>query len=140
MRRLLIIACSATKRQVSGRVPAIELYDGPAYRILRPRMQHGLVVLIISAEHGAIDSEKLIETYDRLLTPERAAYLNRSYKLGRATMLASLPWDAIHVHAGKTYRDALPMKRLIEAGATVGTGGIGQQLGQLKAWLERTAG
>lgn len=139
MRRLLIIACSATKRQAEGRVAAVDLYDGPSYRILRPRMTHGLVVLVISAEHGAIDGGHYITTYDRMMTPERGDYLKRTGKLGRLTMMLSLPWESIHVHGGKHYRAVLPMAKLEQLGASVSSGGIGQQLGQLKAWLERTA-
>lgn len=52
-RRLLILACSATKRDDPTYMPAIERYDGPLWRTLR-----------------AADTP--IETYDARMTPEIA--------------------------------------------------------------------
>ena len=34
-RRLLVLACSATKRPDAGYIPARERYDGPLWRTLR---------------------------------------------------------------------------------------------------------
>jgi hypothetical protein len=38
-RRLLILACSATKRSEPGRIHALIRYDGPSYRVVRRFLQ-----------------------------------------------------------------------------------------------------
>lgn len=54
--RLLILSCSRRKRLDTDLLPAIERYDGPAFRVLRrflrERPFEAPDVLILSAEHG----------------------------------------------------------------------------------------
>src|ERR671937_639945 len=77
--RLLIVACSRRKRADPGLLPAIERYDGPAYRVLRRYLrQHPSQppdVLILSAELGLVLHTQPIPAYDRLMTPQRAREL-----------------------------------------------------------------
>lgn len=76
MQRLLILACSQRKRPEASPLPAIERYDGPAFRVLRRYCRliqdSGLIVYVVSAEFGLISAEKTIPTYDRRMTSERA--------------------------------------------------------------------
>lgn len=145
---LLIIACSATKMPVKPgqEVAALELYDGPSYKILRKhlaaRASNGLgldpQIVIVSALHGAIDPKTSIQTYDLKMTNDRAAYLDAFGSMWYLkALLAEQDWKRIHIACGQTYRAALPMRQL-EAmpGVTIAHGGIGQQLRQLKLWLQ----
>lgn len=136
-RRLLIIACSATKRQTApGEVlPAIGLYDGPGYRTLRKHLMGDTTVLILSAEHGILEANQGICWYDQKMSREVARTLRERGHLDALEPYLLEEWDAVHVHAGATYREALPVERLKAMGATFARGGIGEQLGQLKAWL-----
>ena len=142
MSRLLLLACSSRKRPDPGRLPAIERYDGPAYRVLRRfvRLQPGDApdVYILSARFGLIRGDEPIPAYEQRMTPLRAEELRgatadhlRSLNIGRRYQNAFL-------HAGAIYReilflpliDELPQQRL-----TSPTGSQGVQLTRLKSWL-----
>lgn len=72
--RLLILACSATKRRDAGWIDAIDRYDGPLWQTVRAakpdRMQ--IKVAVLSARYGFLDSRSPIEDYDARLTPNLA--------------------------------------------------------------------
>lgn len=72
--RLLILACSATKRRDAGWIDAIDRYDGPLWQTVRAvapdRMR--IKVAVLSARYGFLDSRSPIEDYDARLTPELA--------------------------------------------------------------------
>ena len=74
---LIVLGCSATKFPVQGQVPAIHLYDGPVYRVLRAHLRthrwpEGLSLGILSAKYGLIGGVAPIETYDQRMTADRA--------------------------------------------------------------------
>ena len=73
--RLLILACSATKRADIGRIPAIDRYDGPLWRTLRHGDPDGRKarVAVLSARHGFLEGRWPIENYDCRLTEQVAA-------------------------------------------------------------------
>lgn len=73
--RLLILACSATKRDDAGRMPAIERYNGPLWRTLRHCDPEGRKarVAFVSARYGFRDADSPIEAYDARLTEDAAA-------------------------------------------------------------------
>ena len=60
---MLILACSRRKRPDDGLLPAIERYDGPAFRVLRRYLRERPAgapdVFILSAEHGLIGALSL---------------------------------------------------------------------------------
>lgn len=72
--RLLILACSATKRVDTGRIPAIDRYDGPLWRTLRHSDPGGRKarVAVLSARHGFLEGRWPIENYDCRLTEQVA--------------------------------------------------------------------
>jgi hypothetical protein len=135
MTALLIIACSATKRHDAGGLPAIDRYDGPAFRVLRKALREraglsdALGIRILSAEFGLIGPWIHIPNYDRRMTAERAQEL-------RPEVTAALGglWPAAYVHANHRYRLALPPAPW-PVSIRVAHRGIGYQLAQLKAWL-----
>lgn len=142
MSRLLLLACSSRKRLDPGHLPAIERYDGPAYRVLRRfvRLQPGDApdVYILSAQFGLIQSDEPIPAYDRRMTARRAQELRSA----TADQLRSLDpgsrYQDVFLHAGAMYReiltqplvDMLPQQRLVSP-----TGSQGVQLTLLKSWL-----
>lgn len=161
MRPLLILACSATKRRPRDPVSAYELYDGPAYRVLRASSWPGpegpdCRVMILSAEHGLISAWHDIEHYDRRMDEARAAELSivhdedalmwdlfgRFLRDSRRDEWAEqFPTSEVFVWGGGLYRQVV---RALESvgvfdncprGVTYSSGGIGVQLAQLKAWL-----
>lgn len=73
--RLLILACSATKRDGQTYMPAIERYDGPLWRTLRTVDPDGKLAKIafLSAHFGFRSADTPIEMYDSRMTREVAA-------------------------------------------------------------------
>ena len=70
LHRLLILACSATKRSQPGWIPAVDRYDGPLWQTLRAigPDREDTKVAVLSARYGFIDSRSPIENYDTRLT------------------------------------------------------------------------
>lgn len=108
--RLIVLGCSATKRDTAAKLPAVDLYDGPMYRVLRTFLRKhlwpkDLSVAILSAEHGLMGGLTPIETYDKRMTPERA----KSLKLGVRETLGA--WKDKHSQVqlvlGKDYLEAI---------------------------------
>jgi hypothetical protein len=145
MQRFLILACSATKRPTAGLCPALERYDGPAYRVLRAwlRMQPTagvhLTVCIISAAYGWLAADTPIPDYNQRMTAARALALRADVRVALLETVADDgPFDATLIMLGAAYRAAVPLDPATSAclGTLTWTqGGIGQQLGQLKRWL-----
>ena len=78
--RLIVLGCSATKRDTAAKLPAVDLYDGPMYRVLRTFLRRhlwpkDLSVAVLSAEHGLMGGMTPIETYEHRMTPDRAKTL-----------------------------------------------------------------
>lgn len=73
--RLLILACSATKRDGPKYMPAIERYDGPLWRTLRTVDPDGRLAKIafLSAHFGFRSADTPIEIYDTRMTEDIAA-------------------------------------------------------------------
>ena len=142
--RLLILACSATKRHDAGLLPALDRYDGPSYRTLRrfladqPAQRNALDVLILSAESGLIGGTTPIPDYDRRMDPVRAAELRLSVVDVLAVHLDEQRYEATFVSLGRDYAPALEITDDVRPNLgvlTVASGGIGMRLGQLRRWL-----
>jgi hypothetical protein len=145
-RRTLILACSATKHKDPGRLQALDRYDGPAFRTLRANWPRGHWLeppFILSAEHGLIDAGFPIEDYDRRMTAARADELLVQVhdQLERLELGGQLG-EEILFFGGEIYRNLILYAAASIAGdlrirIRTTRGGIGEQLGQLKAWLRR---
>ena len=118
---LLILGCSDSKRETPGRLPAVELYDGPMYRVFRKFLReyewpHNLSVSVLSAEHALFGAIKEIEPYDKRMVKATATAMSAScgevlhqwtsqhsngyFSLGRAYLPAverHLPSSYIHL-------------------------------------------
>ncbi len=79
-KQLVVLGCSATKVEAQGLLPAINLYDGPTFRVLRSylrdfRWPESLSVAVLSAKYGIIGGLSNITSYDQRMTAERATQL-----------------------------------------------------------------
>ena len=164
-KRLLILACTATKRRDENPMPALRRYDGPSFRTLRKWQTtyadhvQQMDILILSARLGLIAADTEIEDYDQRMTLERAAALQPVVSSALQQFLAKHgPYAATLIHLGQDYlpalvpnldhsMDAVQSARKLhdwlmttaatQLGALTATdGGIGVRLGQLKRWLE----
>src|SRR5438105_981754 len=81
-RRLLLLSCSQRKLDTSGKIPALQRYDGPAFQVVRRYLRETndplLHVCVLSAEYGIIAADDRIADYDRTMDTERAAALRES--------------------------------------------------------------
>src|SRR3989440_5104424 len=78
MNRLLVLSCSQSKIPKCARLPAIQRYNGPVFRLLRRYLENAseeLDIYILSAEFGLIRHTRLIPFYDRPMTKRRACEL-----------------------------------------------------------------
>lgn len=137
---LLILGCSKKKCKVPGRVPALEIYDGGNFQVLRKYFREkgwppGLMVKVISAKHGMIDATTLIETYDRRLDKEAAKNLNP--EVLRALGKLELSPESVFINLGKTYLSAIDgIEELFSSDKIdFAAGGIGQKMQVMKQWL-----
>lgn len=73
--RLLVLACSATKRADPEPMPALARYDGPLWRTLRAADPGGRLAraAFLSARYGFREASTPIADYDARLTPDLAA-------------------------------------------------------------------
>jgi hypothetical protein len=74
-RRLLILACSVTKRHDTHPIPARDRYDGPLWRTLRATDPYDRLARVgfLSARFGFRDAQTRIEDYDARLGEDLAA-------------------------------------------------------------------
>ncbi len=143
MRRLLIIACGATKRSMAGLVAAIDRYYGPPYRTLRANLRELAedrhpTIAILSAEFGLIPAETPIPDYDHRMTQARALALRGQVRAALATILTAGGYAATFVNLGSDYMPALPLDptTIPRLGViTTAQGGIGERMAQMKCWL-----
>lgn len=138
--KLLLISCSATKRQGELTLPAIERYDGPKFRVLRKALAgdiEPLTVRILSAAKGMIGPEFPLEHYDMELTPKSRDRLVMSpaHRAGFAALVAA--HDDVFVMAGGLYLTVLDAWHPGRPAWRVATGAPGQRLNQLKTWLHQ---
>ena len=143
-RYLLILACSKRKRSDPGLLPAIERYDGPAFRVLRRFLKQDLSevidisVYILSAEFGLIPGDRPIPDYDRRMTKLRAKELQpKAVKQIKDILNASL-YQKLLICVGRDYLAALEgYHQFITKKITVeiAKGGLGQKLSILYQWL-----
>jgi hypothetical protein len=144
-KRLILLACTATKRADPDPLPAIRRYDGPSFRTLRkwqasnpPAAEH-LDVLILSAKLGLITADAPISDYHQRMTVARAPELRQAVSTALTHFVARHgPYAATLIHLGQDYLPALTLEQIQAApfGAVTWTaGGIGARLGQINAWL-----
>ena len=136
---LLLLGCSDRKRAFKGKLPALDLYDGVNFRVLRAFLHErgwppGLCIKILSAKYGLIDSTDLIETYDQRLDVATARKINR--KVLKSLTRFGRP-SYIFVNLGKDYLPAIDgIDRIFQKERIVrADGGIGVKMAHMKRWL-----
>lgn len=133
---LLILPCSKQKKELYSAC-ALELYDGPFYRVVRKNQPKNLDILILSAKYGLISSDNLISYYDQIMTPKRAEELASKIMMKLERIFTNENYDEVFINLGKNYLPALDgaKKILDEHNVNWANGQIGERLHQLKNWL-----
>lgn len=151
--KLIIMACSATKKRDAGEIPAIDRYDGPMWRTLRAQLQRTpeakaaalsgeLLIWVVSARYGFFDAVATpIRDYDQKMTPGRMAKMLAcpSYDLQRIRSFVD-DADVVLFAGGELYRSAMwkasgaRLTTIMKIDETDGAG-IGEHRAQLAAWI-----
>lgn len=136
---LLIISCSEKKAQISNPAPAIEVYDGPFFKMIRKlknesKFSNNIHVLIISAKYGIIGLYDLIEKYNQKMTKRRAEELKIGVKKKLEEFLNNKNFKEIFVCLGKNYRLVLDGFNS-DIPIIYADGKIGEKLSQTKEWV-----
>jgi hypothetical protein len=76
-RRLLMLACSASKSRQISAIPALDRYTGPLWQTLKATDSAGRLAFasVLSAHIGWKPASTLVASYERRLTPARAREL-----------------------------------------------------------------
>jgi hypothetical protein len=142
MNRILILACSQRKSRAPEPLPALDRYDGPAFRVLRKYLREhrdeGLTVFILSAKYGLIGANRKIIDYDCRLTPDLAATMRHKVIATVRRAMRRRRARAIGICASRDYRRALAgVEELAPENVRVSliAGGQGTRLAALKQWL-----
>ena len=137
--RLLILACSSTKKRSRRLLRAIDRYDGPVFRTLRIFWKEGgetpraKDVYILSAKFGLIPGTRRIPYYDVAMNRKRASAMSQTAARALKSVVRSGSFvDGLAV-MGSRYRQALQLEDCWPF--MTAKGGIGYQLGSLKRWL-----
>ena len=138
MSSLLIMSCSKTKKHLDN-VPAIELYDGQAYRVIRKNSAENLEILIISAKYGLLRSTDIISYYDQVMTVSQAAGMRKEVSAGIMNIVSREDFRRIFIILGFPYNLAVSEELMGFLDENfylqVAHGPIGKRLHQLKEWL-----
>lgn len=142
-KQLLVLGCSQTKREAPGLLPAIDRYDGSAYRVLRSYLRErewpsNLSVAILSARYGLVGGFTGIEDYNERMTPLRATEWEPKCRLTLSDWATD--HSSIHFSLGKDYLPAVfpTIEHDLKGKAEIFEGPIGMKLSQIKGLLERT--
>ena len=142
MHRLLVLACSKRKVAAAELLPALDCYDGPAFRVLRKYLREhereALSILVLSAKYGLIPADQPIVPYDCRLTRASARALKPQVLKAAYSALRMKKWRSVGICVGKDYQIALEgISELIPDGVRVDViaGGQGQRLTALRKWL-----
>ena len=138
-KRLLILGCADRKRETDGWLPALDLYDGPAYRVVRNFLRdyqwpEDLSIAVLSAKYGLFGILKGIEHYNQRM--DLAAAKSKVSECSTILDKWAAYHRSVHVSLGKNYIPAVrPALDELNLELEVFEGGIGQKLNQVKSFL-----
>lgn len=137
MTRALFLSCSRAKNPAAGLLPAVERYNGPAFRTLRLwRDKAGdLRVWVLSAEHGLISGNDEIADYDRRMDAARVAELQEETEEKLSGIAAAHSFSAALICMADAYASAFPARFPNGAEMERAGGRIGGKISRLKTWL-----
>lgn len=144
MQTLLIQSCSKSKIEPSEPVPALELYSGYYYKIIKKAKREGefdsnIDICILSAKHGLIDSNTNLSFYDQKMDSERALELRNEVKETLKNRLNTHKYDEVLINMGQSYREAIQgIEDEIDIPVCVIEGKLGERGRKLKQRIRRS--
>lgn len=135
---LLVQSCSKSKKQAEEPVPALELYSGYFYKIIKKARREGKIrpdldIRILSAKYGLLEPDTEITTYDLRMDSKRAAELSDSVPDELAAIVETTKHNQILVNMGKEYQQAIAgFDSHIDANVKYLSGRLGERGSKLK--------
>ena len=139
MKDLIIMSCSKTKKNIDI-APAIEMYDGQAYRTLKKNLSGNVRILIISAKYGLLRPSDIISWYDQEMTAAKAMDLRRQVQEEVMKTTKKKNTERVFIYLGYPYNLAISneLERYLKLNfdGQIADGYSGMRLHQLKEWLK----
>ena len=139
MKDLIIMSCSKTKKNIDI-APAIEMYDGQAYRTLKKNSPGNVRILIISAKYGLLRPLDVISRYDQEMTVVKAIDLRKQVQEEVMKTTTRKNTERVFIYLGYPYNLAISneLKNYLKLNfdVKVADGHIGERLHQMKEWLK----
>ncbi|WP_162265516.1 peroxide stress protein YaaA [Haloprofundus marisrubri] len=109
---LLLQSCSDSKQEVAKRLPALNLYSGYFYKIIKKAIRENdlradMDLRILSAEHGLLHPDTEILHYDRKMDTERAKQLQDDVVSELRELINEEGYNRVIVNMAKEYRTAI---------------------------------
>lgn len=142
---LLVQSCSKSKIQAEEPVPALKLYSGYFYKIIKKARREGDLrpdfnMCIVSAKHGVIDPTTEITTYNQRMDSERANELAEEITADLTSVIRERNHNKILINMGKEYKQALAgFENHVDAEVHYLSGQLGERGKQLKAILRSSS-
>jgi hypothetical protein len=141
-RRLLLVSCSQRKRRTRALLPAINRYDGPAFRVLRRYLvgqsTAQLKVLILSAKWGLISGDTPLPYYDQQMTGRRARELRPLITKQLRKILKARSYEEMFIAMSESYFQVLTdqeLSKIANLTIYIPQGRQGQKISSLYDWL-----
>jgi hypothetical protein len=143
-RRLLLLSCSARKRNDPAPLPAIDRYDGPLWRVVRGYLRENplfaayLDIFALSAVYGLLPATQPIPWYEQKMTPTQADALQPSVVPSFQTLMTDGTYQEMCLALSQLYWRAMRgWESFVPPAAkvTLADGPLGTKQGQVRAWL-----
>jgi hypothetical protein len=137
--RLLLISCSQRKIDTTDTLFALDLYDGPFYRLIKKMKRDDLFpsnvhTLIISAKYGLIDLYDLVQNYDKKMTLNDALDMKPIVQSDIDDFMKKTSFDDVLICMGKNYLETINDYSLNHE-MEIAEGPIGCKLSKTKNWI-----
>ena len=133
------MSCSQKKVQKGDLIPAMERYDGPAFRVIRKYLNDVgdpyLAVYVLSAQFGVISARRRIANYDRKMNAQRARFLRRPAVRRIKSILRNRKYRQAFFIGSQNYLCAIEPLDQFEPCFAEAKGKPGQKLRSLHDWL-----
>jgi hypothetical protein len=140
--RLLVISCSERKNPNRRLMPAVERYDGPAFRVLRKYLREtddaSLRVCVLSAKYGIVRADSRVPKYDQRMTPDRAEALRNSSESRLRNLVRRGRCREVFLCMSRTYLRAIDCAGRLCVPVRIAAAGQGKKLRSLREWLCRS--
>lgn len=137
--RLFIIPCSEHKKVFKDTAQAINVYDGPMFRLIRKHVHdfsnnNGLDIMILSGKYGLIKPTRQIKNYDQKMSLDRALELQSQNYSTLKELSEKKKYSEVIINLSPTYFAAVEpgLSLFTDSKIIYVNGRIGERLHEMK--------